>query len=1419
MIPVRTVSGPAHQRTIEEMERDLTKVAEDFDRAVNVEALRRIKETGEHLILAKVHSQSLRVEQELLLGRLKSTETNYHRDFCCMDGTREFFLKQVIGWATTELGQEESNAYWIYGMPGIGKTSLAHSICAILHEGNHLAGAFFCRRDKGNLSEPRNILPTLIHKLAIIFPLFRRLVAERLRNDPNLTPGSMKHTLLLELIRKLPRPPKRNLVFVIDAFDESGNPQSRIEILRALIDAAAHVPWLKIIITSRPEVDINRLFDALVGSSYKRYDLAADREAPSDLRIFAQVRFAKVASKRCLPSPWPELSLFDQAISRAAGLFIFIETIARALEQCEDPTKHLKATLRGSAGTGLTSLYGLYSSILEAQIVHSTGDFRRIIGVLLTAAPHRPLCEETIAELTGVRLDLVKMWVVDLGSLLYRDEGANGGIRVRHLSISDFFLSDDCHSDYHVDLRGANVDLGIACLRTMIEHLRFNICKLGDSRLTNADVHDLQSRIKENISDALQYSSLDWSNHVCFGADNGDWAVLRTFFEGPYALFWIEALSIMGMVSIGVPSLRRVSSTVVKVSRAPTCHSFGFKIELNLVQGVDLVLAERIEGVCRFINTFRTPISMSAPHVYISTGPFLPSDSYLSATVFNRWFTKGMKMKGGGLLSWPSPPLEWVGHTRIVTCISYSPNGCYIVSGSFDKTIRMWDAETGTAVGKPLEGHTGFVMSVAYSPDGHHIISGSSDKTIWVWDGEAGSAVGKPLGGHTDTVTCVAYSPDGRHILSGSADKTIRMWDADTGSAIGKPFDGHTSGVLSIAYSPDGCHIISGSADMTIRMWDAETGSAVGEPLKGHTRQVKSVAYSPDGRHIISGSEDKTIWIWDAETGSAVGKPLEGHTESVTCVAYSPDGHHILSGSGDCTIRMWDAETGTAVGKPLKGHSDWVRSIAYSPDGRHIISGSSNKMLRMWDAQTGSAVGKAVETHTSWVLSVAFSPDGRHIISGSADMTIQMWDAETGLAVGRPLRGHTDCVWSIAYSPDGNHIISGSLDQKIRMWDTKAGSAVGKPFEGHTGKVFSVAYSPDGHRIISGSADNAIRMWDAETGSAVGKPFKGHAGWVRSVAYSPNGHHIISGSNDETIRIWDAETGSTIGKPLNGHTNCVWSVAYSPDGHHIISGSADNTIRMWDAKTGSAVGKPLEGHTGSVRSIAYSPNGRHTVSGSEDKTIRIWDAEAGYAVGKPFEGHTGKVFSVAYSPDGHCIISGSTDGTIRMWDAETGSTVGQALERYSDCTQSVIHSFDSPHLVSRSSDETIQIRDTKTRSAVGNPLEEQYVQSSAYSPDCSNVPSASPHSAPHLSDPVSLRLFSTGGQMSLDFRVRPDSDGWVRDPEGGLLYWVPPDCHTGLHSPALLTIPRTSHIRSVSLDFSNFVFGTSWTRVFISVPP
>ena len=490
-----------------------------------------------------------------------------------MKDTRKSRLKEIVDWVANKSEENDllqSNISWIYGLPGIGKTSVAHSICACLHDKRQLAGAFFCRRDDPNLSELRNVLPTLIYKLAETFPPFRRVVANCLRDDPHLTPESMKDSLFLDLFDGLPKRPNDFLVFVIDAFDECGNNRSRPALLRLLTGAAARVPWLKIIITSRPETDIQHFFDRLTHSSYLRYDLGTDQEASRDLRTFAQSEFDLVAQQWHLPTPWPEEPLLDEIITRANGLFIFIKTLVLALEHCANPTEFLKATSE-EAGAGLKPLYALYSNILHSRIVHINAEFQRVIGVVLSAAPYRILCEETIAELATVEPNLVKKWVDDLSSLLYRDEGTNGGIRVRHLSISDFLVSGDCPCDYRMNHRDANVQLGISCLKTMVLKLRFNICGLEDSRLANADIKDLPSRIINNIPDCLQYSSLYWSNHLCFAPDDNDrrvWDGLEEFFEGLSPLLWIEVLSILGKVPMGSPSIRSVISWA-KVSPAP----------------------------------------------------------------------------------------------------------------------------------------------------------------------------------------------------------------------------------------------------------------------------------------------------------------------------------------------------------------------------------------------------------------------------------------------------------------------------------------------------------------------------------------------------------------------------------------------------------------------------------------------------------------------------------------------------------------------------------------------------------------------------------------------------------------------------------------------------------------------------------
>lgn len=162
-----------------------------------------------------------------------------------------------------------------------------------------------------------------------------------------------------------------------------------------------------------------------------------------------------------------------------------------------------------------------------------------------------------------------------------------------------------------------------------------------------------------------------------------------------------------------------------------------------------------------------------------------------------------------------------------------------------------------------MYGHDKPVTSVAFSSDGTRIVSGSWDKTVRIWDATNQTQIW-PLHGHNEWVTSVAFSPDGSRIVSGSNDNTVRIWDASTGTQIGMPLHGHNHWVLAVAFSLDGTRIVSGSHDTTIRIWDVRNRTQIGDPLHGHDAWVNSVAFSPDGTRIASGSDDATVRIWDA---------------------------------------------------------------------------------------------------------------------------------------------------------------------------------------------------------------------------------------------------------------------------------------------------------------------------------------------------------------------------------------------------------------------------------------------------------------------------------------------------------------------------------------------------------------------------
>ena len=326
--------------------------------------------------------------------------------------------------------------------------------------------------------------------------------------------------------------------------------------------------------------------------------------------------------------------------------------------------------------------------------------------------------------------------------------------------------------------------------------------------------------------------------------------------------------------------------------------------------------------------------------------------------------------------------------------------------------LKLWDISTGKelrtfsgnadhkvhlmgAIGKELRtfsGNADSFYSVSFSPDGRYVLSGSNNNTITLWDVATGREIRTFTARVKDAlIQSVAFSPNGLYALSGSTDKIIRLWDVAAGSEI-RQFAGHTDSVQSVAFSPDGQYALSGGGCKRIEtqsgntttimrqgaqcgknliLWDLTTGREL-RTLTGHTGDVSSVAFSPNGKYALSGSWDETIKLWEVATGREI-RTFAGHTRIVDAVAFSPDGIHIISASSDNTIKLWDVATGREI-STSKGHEGNINTVAFANDAKSFVSGGSDGTIRRWDTKTGKEIAQFISLKDGeWI---AITPEG-----------------------------------------------------------------------------------------------------------------------------------------------------------------------------------------------------------------------------------------------------------------------------------------------------------------------------------------------------------------------------------------------------------------------------------------------------------
>ncbi|EAU29371.1 conserved hypothetical protein [Aspergillus terreus NIH2624] len=1022
------------------------------------------------------------LHRKIDIGRLRVAKgaafndyENQHTE--CLTGTRVEVLRDIDNWASMAYGK---CIFWLNGMAGTGKSTISRTVAGRLKRQDRLAASFFFKRGEQDRGNAKLLFSTIAKQLGSSMPQLSLDIQNAIEDDPDISDRVLREQfekLILQPLSAAKHCPNTIMVVVIDALDECDRTDDIQVILHLLPRVQQSTSMrLRFLITSRPVLPIKSGFER-IPDDYQDLIL---HEVPTqviqhDISLYIRDRFSKLRQERSLPLDWPGEQSTKILIEKSVPLFISAATLCRFVGDANwSPQQRLNAILEDQA-IYVSKMDNTYFPVLNQLLVGQDAwelrrlieEFQEVVGVIILL--FTPLSVGAISSLLGIGKDDVQNRLRPFHSVLRVPDDTETPVRLFHLSFRDFLLNPQTKdsSQFWIDGRKVHQVLITRCVNVMGQKLKKNMCNLDGDGTLRTEVHG--SSIDHHLPLELQYSVRYWVYHLVQSEEPVTGALTAISFLKVHFLHWLEAMSLLGILTEALPMMHLLQSVV---HDSETAH---------------LILDLR-----RFILRNRHIADIAPLQLYSSCLIFAPEMS-ITRTLFCREPPSLIRRLPKVENLWGTELQTLEGHTGPIGAVAFSPIDQVLATCSHDKTIKFWDTTTGS-LRQSLSGHSDWVRAIAFSSSGRLLASGSQDSTVKLWD----AVTGAPLNdfcGHSGPICSVDFSPSGDLVVSGSVDCTLRLWDVTTGS-LKRTLNGHTQPVQAVAFSPNGEVLVSGSQDKTIKLW-ATTPGSLEQTLEGHSDWVRAIAFSSCGRLIASGSHDGTVRVWDAGAGAVkqaftvqghLRNTVVGHQASVGAVAFSPDGRLLACGTHDSTISLWDITTG-ALRTTLAGHIFSVGALAFSPDSQLLASGSFDSTAKLWDISTEALQSSLIEEtppevidgHSGTVGIVAFSFDKKILASGSIDKTVKLWDVITGSLL-YTLEGHLDLIWAVEFSPDGRLLASGSNDGAIKLWDTYNG-ALQHTLDGHSGAIRAVAFSPGCQLLASGSTDNTVKVWNSADGT------------------------------------------------------------------------------------------------------------------------------------------------------------------------------------------------------------------------------------------------------------------------------------------------------------------------------------------------
>ncbi|KAF3310081.1 hypothetical protein TWF173_010092 [Orbilia oligospora] len=1110
----------------------------------------------------------------------------------CLPQTRIEVLNIIETWIS---GPRDSNIFWLRGIAGTGKSTIARTIALKLESTSQLGASFFFKKSEAGRNNASKFFPTLAYGLAKYLPELLPHVSKAIEDDFDTLKRSFKEQFekfLLEPLSKIICNPTVVIVIIIDALDECENGRE----IPLILGPLARLGELKdidirVFITSRPDHAPSTGFEELSHQKIQYHDLAlhdvALETVRHDIRIFLTHEFARIrdrCSKRSnkITDGWPGSTVIEQLVNISEPWFISAATICRFIndnnERHFSPTQRLNTIL--TSGCKVSGVYRIYITIFE-QILRDLDDLsiqdretiteetRKIIGTIVTL--ESPLSRNSLSDLISMEDETIYYRLQAFQSILKVPSNPNGLVQTFHLSFRDFLLDEDLRKRAEnstlqgyisVDEVATHQSLAKDCIRLLSQNLRRNICCLkfaGPLRLV--DDHEIK---RQNISASLEYACKYWVHHVkksqCLLEDDGD---VHDFLQ-VHLLHWFEATSILAISSNNIYLIKDLQSIVRNDDKA-------------------VKLLELLRDIERFIRFNQSLIAEAPLQVYMSALLFLPEKSVVKA-LFSPSYLDWVRKRPVTEDDWGLQLQTLEGHKGGVSSAVFSPDSKLLASVSeHDETIKLWDTVSGWNI-YTLE--VPKVMSAAFSPDGEKLASGSLRISIWnVASGELMQTMSPDHGQH-GFVSSLAYSPDGRQLASGSTSGTIGFWDANSGVLL-RPFIDYGIYITCVTFSPNSKLLASVSHGDIAQLWDVNAGTLL-QTFYGHSDGVTSVIFSASGTSLATGSCDSTIKFWDVDSGAVIQTLHQPKRLNINSISLSPDGRGLISAISGGGVGLWDlrADPWTLM-LEIYSHSDDASSVAFSPDGTLFASSSQDRTTKLWDAtkfwvkldsdcklrKEGSDLHSNIaQMHRRYVFPgqiVGLLPECRLVAVKSLYSTgVEVWDSISGTHIRTlNLQNRPEIV---SWSSNRKLAVAFEDTRGIQLWDASSGKLI------HTLDDFLVelmAFSPDNQVLAIGAYRRALELWDVCSGALL-KTYQ-HIKGVNSAVFSPDGTIIATLNVLGTLKLW-----STLSEDLLYRFDYTMgsfaTLAFSPDGNQLVRIS-DAAVELWDTNMASKGFERLNG--------------------------------------------------------------------------------------------------------------------------------------------------------------------------------------------------------------------------------------------------